>query len=107
MQRSLNKTEQLHTREERKAAKAEKRRIRRSAWYDEDLRELPICKGVTIDRSVYEIRENRYLTLIIKGVVVYLITAGAIGSFLSAMQINFNGFLFHSIILRCVSQISR
>ncbi|MBR3537475.1 MAG: transglutaminase domain-containing protein [Eubacterium sp.] len=99
MPKSLNRTEQLHTREERKADKAERRKIRRSAWYDEDLRELPICKGVTIDHSVYEIKENRYITLIIKGLVVYLITAGGLGSFLSAMQINFSALIFHTVIL--------
>ena len=57
MPRSSSKTEQLNnlTKAERKEAKAEKKRIRRSAWVDEDLREIEICKGVTIDQSVYQI----------------------------------------------------
>ena len=109
MSRSLNKTDQLHnkakgaevlpmTKEEKKEAKKTKRRIRRSAWVDEDLREIEVCKGVTIDESVYQIGENRYWTLIIKGVVVYLITAGGLGCYLSAMEISFSALAFHLII---------
>ena len=80
MPKQKTNSDELHmTKEGRKAAKAEKRRLRRSAWADEDLREIDICKGVTIDRSVYQIGENRYITLIIKGFIVYLITAGGIG----------------------------
>ena len=100
MPRSSSKTEQLNnlTKAERKEAKAEKKRIRRSAWVDEDLREIEICKGVTIDQSVYQIGENRYWTLIIKGLIVYFITAGGIGSYLSAMEISFNAPIFHLVI---------
>ena len=100
MPRSSSKTEQLNTmsKTEKKAAKAERKRIRRSAWVDEDLREIQICKGVTIDQSVYQIGENRYWTLLIKGVIVYLITAGGIGSYLSAMEISFSALAFHSVI---------
>ena len=87
------------TQEEKKAAKAEKKRIRRSAWVDEDLREIPICKGVTIDQSVYQIGENRYWTLLIKGFIVYLITAGGLGSYLTAMEIEFSRLIFHAVIL--------
>ncbi len=94
------KKSQLHmTKEEKKQQRAERKRIRRSAWVDEDLREIEICKGVTIDRGVYEIRENRYLTLIIKGLIVYLITAGGIGCYLSAFEIEYSGWLFHLVIL--------
>ena len=87
------------TPEAKKAAKEEKRRIRRSAWVDEDLREIPICKGVTIDPLVYQIGENRYWTLLIKGFIVYLITAGGIGSYLTAMEIDFSRLIFHAVIL--------
>ena len=98
MPRSSSKTEQLNPLD-KKAAKAERRRIRRSAWVDEDLREIPLCKGVTIDKSVYSIGENRYWTLIIKGFVVYLITAGGLGSYLTAMEIEFSELIFHAVIL--------
>ncbi len=83
---------------DKKAAKKEKRRLRRSAWRDEDLTEIPLCKGATIDESVYQISENRYWTLIIKGIVVYLITAGGIGCYLSAMEILFSELIFHVVI---------
>ena len=100
MPKQKTNSDELHmTKEGRKAAKAEKRRLRRSAWADEDLREIDICKGVTIDRSVYQIGENRYITLIIKGFIVYLITAGGIGCYLSAMEISFSSWIFHLVIL--------
>ena len=100
MPKTANNPVQLHnaSKEERKAARAERKRIRRSAWMDEDLREIDICKGVTIDQSVYRIGENRYITLIIKGIIVYLITAGGIGCYLSAMNIDFSGWIFHIVI---------
>ena len=84
---------------EKKAAKEERKRIRISAWRDEDTRELPLCKGVTIDESVYQIAENRYWTLLIKGIVVYLITAGGFGSYLTMMEIPFSELIFHTVIL--------
>ena len=102
MPRLSNRTDQLNKAEQKamkKAAKEEKRRIRISAWRDEDTRELPLCRGVTIDQSVYQIGENRFWTLIIKGLVVYLITAGAIGSYLTMMEILFSELIFHIVIL--------
>ncbi len=97
MPKLSSRTEQLN-KAEKKQKKAEKRKLRRSAWLDEDLREVPLAEGVTIDQSVYQISENRYWTLIIKGVIVYLITAGAIGSYLSAMEILFSELIFHVVI---------
>ena len=97
MPRLSSRTEQLN-KAEKKAARKERRLIRRSAWVDEDLREIPLCKGVTIDKSVYEIGENRYWTLLIKGLVVYLITAGGLGCYLTAMEIEFSELIFHSVI---------
>ena len=47
-----------------------------SKWNYEDTTPVGLCKGVEIDTSVYEISENRYYTLILKGIIVYLITAG-------------------------------
>ena len=98
MPKLLNRTKQLN-KAEPKLTKEEKRRIRRSAWRDEDLREVPLAEGVIIDQSVYQIAENRFWTLIIKGFVVYLITAGAIGCYLSAMEILFSEIIFHLVIL--------
>ena len=90
MPKLSSRTEQLNQ-ADKKAARAEKRRIRRSAWVDEDLREIPLCKGVTIDESVYQIGENRYWTLII--------TAGGIGCYLTALEIEFSELIFHLVIL--------
>ncbi|MBR3537483.1 MAG: hypothetical protein IKN79_00230, partial [Eubacterium sp.] len=98
MPKLLNRTKQLN-KAEPKLTKEEKRRIRRSAWRDEDLREVPLAEGVIIDQSVYQIAENRFWTLLIKGFVVYLITAGAIGCYLSAMEILFSEIIFHLVIL--------
>ena len=98
MPRLSSRTKQLN-KAEKQAAKEERKRIRISAWRDEDTRELPLCKGVTIDQSVYKIAENRLWTLLIKGFIVYLITAGGIGSYLTMMEIPFSEIIFHTVIL--------
>ena len=98
MPRLSSRTKQLN-KAEKLAAKEERRRIRVSAWRDEDTRELPLCKGVTIDQSVYQIAENRTWTLLIKGIIVYLITAGGIGSYLTMMEVPFSELIFHAVIL--------
>ena len=69
-----------------------------SAWKYEDRSVVPLCKGVEISESVYEISENRYHTLILKGLIVYFITAGGIGSYLTALNIDFNQILFNLFI---------
>ena len=61
-----------------------------SKWSYEDTAPVGLCKGVEIDSSVYEISENRYYTLILKGIIVYLITAGGLGAYLTALDIDFN-----------------
>ncbi|MBO4592395.1 MAG: transglutaminase domain-containing protein [Eubacterium sp.] len=76
----------------------EKKKRRRSAWQNEDVRPFEMCKGLEIDSSVYEISENRYYSLILKGIVVYFITAGGIGSYLTALDVEFNQIIFNIII---------
>ncbi len=71
----------------------------RSKWKYEDTTPVPLCKGVEIDSSVYEMSENRYFTLILKGIIVYLLTAGGIGAYLTAMEIEFNQIAFNVVIL--------
>ena len=61
-----------------------------SAWNREDTSPVTLCKGAAIPSEVYKISENRYYTLILKGLIVYLLTAGGMGSFLTAMEIDFN-----------------
>ena len=75
------------------------RRRRWSAWQNEDRREVELCKGVSIDETVYDISENRYYTLILKGIIVYMITAGGIGCYLTALDVEFNQIIFNIIIL--------
>ena len=84
--------------EKHRAISADRRR-RWSAWANEDRRPVELCKGAAIDEAVYEISENRYFTLILKGFIVYLITAGGMGSYLTAMDIEFNQIVFNIIIL--------
>lgn len=70
-----------------------------SKWSYEDTTPVGLCKGVEIDTSVYEISENRYYTLILKGIIVYLITAGGLGAYLTALDIDFNQIVFNLVIL--------
>ena len=70
-----------------------------SKWNYEDTAPVGLCKGVEIDSSVYEISENRYYTLILKGIIVYLITAGGLGAYLTALDIDFNQIVFNLVIL--------
>ena len=76
-----------------------KKKRPRNAWQNEDRTPVKLCKGVEIDTSVYDISENRYYTLLMKGLVVYFITAGGIGSFLTAIDIDFNQIMFNLVIL--------
>ena len=71
---------------------------RRSAWQREDVRPFALCKGLSIDSSVYEISENRYYTLMLKGLVVYLITAGGLGSYLTALDVDFSQIIFNLVV---------
>lgn len=64
----------------------------------EDTSSVPLCEGAEISSGVYEISENRYLTLITKGLIIYLLTAGGMGAYLTALDIQFNQPLFHLVI---------
>lgn len=79
--------------------KQQKQKKALSAWNREDRNPVKLCKGAEIDESVYDISENRYYTLILKGIIVYMITAGGIGSYLTAFDIAFNQVIFNIIIL--------
>lgn len=79
--------------------KPAKKRGNRAKWMIEDTTPFALCKGAEIDSSVYEISENRYYTLILKGLVVYFITAGGLGAYLTAMDIDFNQLVFNVVVL--------
>lgn len=70
-----------------------------SAWNREDTTPVKLCKGAVIPSAVYQISENRYHTLILKGLIVYLLTAGGFGCYLTAMEIDFNQLVFNVVIL--------
>ena len=60
---------------------------------------VQLCEGISLSESFFEQKENRILTLILKGFIVYLITMGGIGFYLSALNIRFNALLCHIVIL--------
>lgn len=76
----------------------EKKKRIRSSWRDENREPVKLCTGLTIPEEVYDISENRYITLLIKGIVVYLLAAGGIGSYLTAIGSGFDQFLFNVIM---------
>ncbi len=60
--------------------------------------EAELCYGVKLGKSFFEKKENRILTLLLKGFIVYLLTMGSIGFYLSALKVEYNEFLCHIII---------
>lgn len=52
--------------------------------------DIKISDGISIDKSFYDIKESRVLTMLLKGVVVYLLTMGGIGSYLTAVGSDFS-----------------
>ncbi len=64
----------------------------------EEITNREICQGVSLSATFYEQKENRLLTLILKGFVVYLLTMGSIGFYLSALDIKYNALLCHIVI---------
>jgi|GEM_PF-92340 len=88
----------MASREERKLRREERRR-RWSAWQNEDRTPVTLCTGASFDDSVYDISENRYRTLIAKGIVCYLLSAGGIGAYLTAMDIDFSHVFLNIVLL--------
>ena len=61
---------------------------------------LPLAKGVILQPESAMQKENRIFTLILKGILVYLIVMGCVGSFLSALEVEYNEWVVHiSIVL--------
>ncbi len=66
--------------------------------------DIPVTHGAVIDKSVYAEKESRFKTLFIKAVIVYLLTAGGIGCYLTALsapwhQLIVNVLIFISAII--------
>lgn len=58
-----------------------------------------LCQGVMLSRRFFEQKENRLLTLLLKGFIVYLLSMGSIGFYLSAFDIEYNVAMCHIVIL--------
>lgn len=60
---------------------------------------LMLCEGIWLDDGMFEKKENRIWALFLKGILVYLICAGTIGSLLTAAGTPYEPFVLHFIIL--------
>lgn len=58
-----------------------------------------IIDSIKISENFYTKQENRLLTLLLKGLIVYLITAGSVGGTLTATGTSFNHFVFNIVII--------
>ncbi|MBE5946605.1 MAG: transglutaminase domain-containing protein [Lachnospiraceae bacterium] len=64
----------------------------------ETIEDRQLCEGVMLGKSFFEKKENRILTLFLKGFVVYLLSMGSIGFYLSAFNIEYNTVICHGVI---------
>ena len=65
----------------------------------EPIEYITLCEGVTLSPSFFEKKENRLLTLLLKGFIVYLLSMGSIGFYLSAIDVKeYNEVLCHLVI---------
>lgn len=59
---------------------------------------VELCEGVMLAESFFDKKEKRIFTLMLKGLVVYLLSMGSIGFYLSAFNIRFNFLMVHGIV---------
>ena len=59
---------------------------------------VELCYGITLSPAFFERKENRALTLMVKGFIVYLLSMGSIGFYLSAVNAQYNILLCHFVI---------
>lgn len=64
----------------------------------ETIEDRELCPGIRLSKSFYDAKENRLLTLLMKGFIVYLLSMGSIGFYLSAFYIEYNKPLCHIAI---------
>lgn len=64
----------------------------------EETKYVELCQGVQLSPAFFEKKENRVYILLIKGLIVYLLSMGSIGFYLSALQIEYNEVLCHIVI---------
>lgn len=65
---------------------------------------LALCEGLKLDGSIYDKQEKRLGTLVIKGILVYLICAGSMGCMLTAAGTPYSAAVLHVVLF--VSAIS-
>ncbi|MBQ9233202.1 MAG: transglutaminase domain-containing protein [Lachnospiraceae bacterium] len=63
---------------------------------DDNLIEL--CEGAVLCEDFFEQKEKRILTLLLKGFIVYLLSMGTIGFYLSAIHAEYNVLLCHLVV---------
>ncbi len=64
----------------------------------EKIEYIELCQGVTLSPSFFQKKENRLLTLLLKGFIVYLLSMGTVGFYLSALDVEYNEVLCHLVI---------
>ena len=57
-----------------------------------------ICQGIVLSPTFFEKKENRLFTLILKGIIVYLLSMGCVGFYLSAIDATYNVVLVNIVI---------
>ncbi len=58
-----------------------------------------LCEGIVLGKKVYNQKERRIYTFLLKGFMVYLLVAGGVGSYLTAIGSPFNGFVLNAVLL--------
>ena len=66
--------------------------------WDELAETVEICEGIAIDESMYDIHENRLWTLVLKGIIVYFLCMGGMGSYLTAIGCKYSDITLNIII---------
>lgn len=59
---------------------------------------IELCEGVVLCEDFFEQKEKRILTLLLKGFIVYLLSMGTIGFYLSAIHAEYNVLLCHMVV---------
>lgn len=68
--------------------------------------DMNVCEGIEISESIYSRTENRLWTLIIKGLIIYLITAGGVCGLLSASGTTYTPLLVNFVLFTVSMYIS-
>lgn len=73
--------------------------IRKRRKRQDSQEENYLSEGILLKMDNFQQQENRAFTLVLKGILVYLIVMGAIGSLLSAVDVSYNQGMVHAMIL--------